>query len=209
MSLNFFLLFTITVLTASIIPGPSMLLALTHGIQFGIKRTLSSAFGNMTITFIQASVSIAGLGSILVTSEPVFQCIKWVGAVYLVYVGISMLFSAKQSLSTNASQHYNEAPALKKLFLQSAIVTAGNPKAILFFTAIFPQFMDPGTAFLPQFCLLTGICSCIAFFCFMLYAICGNRIVSLFSGADAGKAITRIMGGTFIGIGIGLAVSKR
>ena len=88
MSFNFILLFSMTVFIASIIPGPSMLLALTHGMNFGVKRTIASALGNVTVTIIQASISIAGLGAVLVASESVFQVIKWAGAIYLIYMSL-------------------------------------------------------------------------------------------------------------------------
>lgn len=75
MSFSFILLFAMTVFIASIIPGPSMLLALTHGMQYGAKRTISSAVGNVTVTLIQASISIVGLGAILIASESIFHVI--------------------------------------------------------------------------------------------------------------------------------------
>jgi threonine/homoserine/homoserine lactone efflux protein len=198
-----------TVFVASIIPGPSMLLALTHGMQYGAKRTMASAMGNVTVTLIQASVSIAGLGTILIASETTFQLIKWAGAAYLIYMGISMLCSSKMSLSPNESNHTNQSNSLRRMYLQSAFVTAGNPKAIVFFTAVFPQFIDPNAAYLSQFCILLSICAFIAFNCFMIYAIGGQKIVSLFSKATVGKYIKRVIGGTFIGAGIGLAVSNK
>ena len=209
MSFNFILLFSMTVFVASIIPGPSMLLALTHGMQYGAKRTMASAMGNVTVTLIQASVSIAGLGTILIASETTFQLIKWAGAAYLIYMGISMLCSSKMSLSPNESNHTNQWNSLRRMYLQSAFVTAGNPKAIVFFTAVFPQFIDPNAAYLSQFCILLSICAFIAFNCFMIYAIGGQKIVSLFSKATVGKYIKRVIGGTFIGAGIGLAVSNK
>lgn len=209
MSFNFILLFSMTVFVASIIPGPSMLLALTHGMQYGAKRTMASAMGNVTVTLIQASVSIAGLGTILIASETTFQIIKWAGAAYLIYMGISMLCSSKMSLSPNESNHTNQSNSLRRMYLQSAFVTAGNPKAIVFFTAVFPQFIDPNAAYLSQFCILLSICAFIAFNCFMIYAIGGQKIVSLFSKATVGKYIKRVIGGTFIGAGIGLAVSNK
>ena len=95
------------------------------------------------------------------------------------------------------------------MYLQAAFVTAGNPKAIVFFTAVFPQFIDPNAAYLSQFCILLSICAFIAFNCFMIYAIGGQKIVSLFSKATVGKYIKRVIGGTFIGAGIGLAVSNK
>jgi homoserine/homoserine lactone efflux protein len=208
MSLNFILLYVTTVFIASILPGPSMLLALTHGMQFGAKRTMASAMGNLTITIIQASISIAGLGTILIASESAFQIIKFAGAAYLVYLGLGILFSSKRSVIPDNQQPQGEVP-LRKMFLQAAFVTAGNPKAIIFFTAIYPQFINPEIAYLPQLCLLLSIGSLIAFSCFMLYAISGQKIVFLFSNAKLGKLINRIIGGTFIGAGLGLAAGNK
>jgi threonine/homoserine/homoserine lactone efflux protein len=198
-----------TVFVASIIPGPSMLLALTHGMQYGAKRTIASAMGNVTVTLIQASVSIAGLGTILIASETTFQLIKWAGAAYLIYMGIRMLCSSNMSLSPNELNHTNKWNSIKRMYLQAAFVTAGNPKAIVFFTAVFPQFIDPNAAYLSQFYILISICAFIAFNCFMIYAIGGQKIVSLLSKATIGKYIKRVIGSTFIGVGVGLAASNK
>ena len=129
---------------------------------------------------------------------------KLAGAAYLVYLGMGILFSSKMSVIPDNQQPQGEVP-LRKMYLQAAFVTAGNPKAIIFFTAIYPQFINPEIAYLPQLCLLLSIGSLIAFSCFMLYAISGQKIVFLFSNAKFGKLINRIIGGTFIGAGIGLA----
>jgi threonine/homoserine/homoserine lactone efflux protein len=198
-----------TVFIASIIPGPSMLLALTHGMHYGARKTIASAMGNVTVTLIQAAISIAGLGAILIASEAVFQLIKWAGAAYLIYMGVSILRSPKMSLPQGESDDSVKWSSLRKMYLQAVFVTAGNPKAILFFTAVFPQFIDPNAPFLSQLCILLSACAFIAFGCFMIYAIAGQKIVSLFSGATAGKYIKRIIGCTFIGAGIGLAASNR
>ncbi len=209
MSLNFICLFSITVFIASIIPGPSMLLALTHGMQYGAKKTLASAMGNVTVTLIQASISIAGIGTVLIASETVFRGVKWAGAAYLIYLGLSLIFSSKLSLSNTPCETVNQKHSLRKMYLQAAVVTAGNPKAIIFFSAVFPQFMNPNVAFLPQFTVLIGICTILAFTCFMIYAVSGEKIVSFFSDATIGKSVNRLIGGTFIGAGIGLAASNR
>ena len=209
MSFNFILLFSVTVFIASIIPGPSMLLALTHGMHFGVKRTMASAMGNVTVTIVQASISIAGLGAVLMASETMFQVIKWVGAIYLIYMGVNFLRSSKTSLSPVKLNNSENWKSLRKMYIQGALVTAGNPKAIVFFTAIFPQFVDPNTTYLIQFSILLSICAFIAFSCFMIYAIAGSKIVSVFSSTSVGKYIKRIIGGTFIGAGVGLAVSNK
>jgi len=208
MTLNFMLLYVTTVFIASILPGPSMLLALTHGMQFGAKRTIASAMGNLTITLIQASVSVAGLGAVLIASEPAFNFVKFAGAAYLVYLGVVILFTQKMSFIPVYTKPH-QGTSLRKMYLQAALVTAGNPKAIVFFTAIFPQFINPEITYLPQFMTLMVLGSFIAFSCFMLYAISGQKIVHLFAKKNIGKRINRVIGGTFIGAGIALATGNK
>lgn len=209
MSFNFILLYSMTVFIASIIPGPSMLLALTHGMQYGVRKTIASALGNVTVTFIQALISIAGLGTILIASETVFRSIKWMGAAYLIFIGVNLFFSSGMSLLKDDFKQASKLKSLRKMYLQAVLVTAGNPKAIVFFTAIFPQFIDPNKGYLFQSCILLGICVLIAFGCFMIYAMGGQKVVSVFSRMNVVKIITKIIGGTFIGTGIGLAASNK
>lgn len=209
MSFEFLLIYSVTVFVASIVPGPSMLLALTHGMKYGARRTTVSALGNLSVTLLQAGISIAGLGAILIASEGLFNIIKWVGAAYLVYMGIIIWRSSSMPVTEKSiNPNISEVP-LRKMYLQAAFVTAGNPKAIVFFTAVFPQFIDPNVAFIPQCGMLMGTGGIIAFSCFMAYAIGGQNIVRLFSEAAVGKYINKIIGGTFIGAGIGLASSNR
>jgi homoserine/homoserine lactone efflux protein len=208
MSMNFVFLYATTIFIASIIPGPSMLLALTHGMQFGARRTVASALGNLTVTIIQALISIAGLGTILITSEIAFHVFKYAGAAYLFYIGVRIFLSQDISItSIDNKLRSNTSP--RKLYSQGALVTAGNPKAVVFFTAVFPQFIDPAAPYLPQSCMLLSIVSVIAFSCFMLYAISGQKIIFLFSKASIGKYINKVIGGSFIGAGIGLAASNK
>lgn len=209
MSFQFFLVYSITIFVASIIPGPSMLLALTHGMKYGAKRTIASALGNVSVTLLQAAISIAGLGAILLASESLFNIIKWTGAAYLIYMGLSIWCSSNIGVSEKPVSHPSSKASLRRMYLQAAFVTAGNPKAIVFFTAVFPQFIDPDAAYLTQFGMLMGTGGLIAFGCFMVYAIGGQKIVRLFSRATVGKYINRIIGSTFIGAGIGLATSNK
>lgn len=209
MSFHFFLIFVLTVFVASIVPGPSMLLALTHGMKHGARKTVASACGNLSVTVLQASVSVAGLGAILLASEGLFNIIKGIGAAYLIYIGIGIWRSPHDSVSAVPAVPCLPEVPLRRLFLQGVFVTAGNPKAIIFFTAVFPQFMNPEAPFIPQFVLLIGTGSIIAFTCFMIYAVSGQKIIAVFSGASIGKYINKVLGGTFIAAGIGLALSRK
>ncbi|WP_087016300.1 LysE family translocator [Thaumasiovibrio subtropicus] len=208
MSLEFLMMFTTTVFVVSIIPGPSMLLALTHGMSYGVKRAAFSGLGNISATMCQAIISVIGLGAVLAASETAFMIIKWGGAAYLVYMGYSMLKAAR--LSGGADVQVSREPVTAtRLFVQGVLVTAGNPKAIVFFSAVFPQFLDTSQGVWLQSTVMIAICMAVSFFCFMLYAVCGKKIVSLFSSSSAGKFLKRLIGSTFIGSGIALAASQR
>ena len=91
--MEFFLIYAATVFVASIIPGPSMILALTHGVKYGPGKTMATALGNTCASMIQATISIAGLGAVLTASQPMFLTLKYAGAAYLIYLGLNIWFS--------------------------------------------------------------------------------------------------------------------
>jgi len=209
MSLDLIMIFSLTVFLTSIIPGPSMLLALTHGMQYGAKKTVISALGNVTATFIQALISIVGLGTLLVASETAFEVIRWLGAGYLVYMGVCMVRSSREARVDNEKCELIELSSPLKMYFQSFLVTAGNPKAIIFFGAVFPQFIDSNMPIIPQAIILVSICALSAFCCFMAYGIGGQKASFLFSKNTVGVYVKRAVGSTFIGSGIALALSGK
>lgn len=201
-----YLLFCSTIFIASIVPGPSMLLALSHGMKYGARRTTASACGNVVASVIQATVSVAGLAAVLSMSEILFLCIKWLGIVYLVYIGIVTWCSAGQTVNEEAAASDREKSPLK-MFSQAFLVAAGNPKAIVFFTALFPQFINTELMMASQYAVIMGTLSIIAFACFMAYALGGQRVILVLKKASITRILNRIMGGTFISAGIGMAVT--
>ena len=209
MSLEFWLLYTVTVFLASISPGPSMLLALTHGMKYGARRTMATAAGNVVASLLQATVSLLGLGAILTLSEGVFSVVRWLGAGYLIYLGIVTWRSSSLLQAGEEGGAPGPELTLRGMFLRSFLVAAGNPKAIIFFTALFPQIVGSGVRRLSEVSILLATLALIAFLCFMLYATAGQRILTLFSRQASGRNLNRIAGGAFIGAGIGLAVSRR
>lgn len=184
-----------------------MLLALTHGMQYGAKKTVISALGNVTATFLQALISVVGLGSLLMASGTAFEVIKWLGAGYLVYMGIVMLCSSKKFTVDKGELIEQTSPI--KMYFQSFFVTAGNPKAIIFFGAVFPQFIDSNMPIIPQAMILVSICALSAFCCFMAYGIGGQKASFLFSKSSIGVYMKRVVGSIFIGSGVALAISGK
>jgi threonine/homoserine/homoserine lactone efflux protein len=170
---------------------------------------MATAAGNVVASLLQAAVSLAGLGAVLTLSESVFAVVRWLGAGYLIYLGIVTWRSSSLLRAGEEGGAAGPALTLRSMFLRSFLVAVGNPKAIVFFTALFPQIVGSGVRQLSDVSILLATLEAIAFLCFMLYATAGQRILALFFRRGAGRGLNRIAGGAFIGAGIGLAVSRR
>ncbi|WP_320171961.1 LysE family translocator [Maridesulfovibrio sp.] len=208
MDVKFWSVYVLTVFLASIVPGPSMILALTHGIRFGTRRALATASGNCAASFLQALVSMAGLGALLAASEPAFMAVKYAGAAYLVWIGINV-FRAGDFNVDSAGISSDREVSSGRLFLQGFWVAAGNPKAIIFFSALFPQFIGSGQASVGHFAAMLILLCIIAFACMMIYACGGQRLRDVFKESFLVRSVNKMLGTAFVGLGVGLACSRR
>lgn len=204
---DFWFTYLATMFVASIIPGPSMMLALTHGMRHGTAAAAVSGMGNVAASLIQAGVSMAGLGILLTTCEPLFTAVRYAGAAYLVWLGIGLWRSAPLNVGLS-SPTGKRSVGLCKLWLDAFLVAMGNPKAIIFFTALFPQFIHPGSMTVRECCFLASGLAIPAFVAWMLYALCGQQVAGMFSRAGVGRWANRVLGGTFVGLGVGLAANR-
>lgn len=148
-----FILATIIVL---IIPGPSVIMAVGQAIARGRCAVVPTVLGVAAGDLIATSLSMVGVGTILLTSSFAFNIIKWVGVIYLIYIGISMWRAS--NVQTAGSEH--NVGTLKspiKMFSNAMIVTALNPKGIIFFIAFVPQFISAEHSFFTQaaICIVT------------------------------------------------------
>ena len=209
MNFDTWIVFVFTLYAVSIIPGPSMIIALTHGMQYGAKAALATASGNALASCIQAVVSIAGLGVIIATSGTVFMVIKYLGAIYLIYLGIMLWRSPAWYIQNRSQDHKKSQAPLIKMFKQGFIVAIGNPKAIVFFTAIFPQFLTTQSSSFSHYALMVLVTCSSAFICAMLYAIGGNKIAQLCKNSNISKFVNKITGGFFVTGGLGIMLSSR
>ncbi len=207
MSGSFLAVFLTTMVIATITPGPSMLLALNHGISFGWRRSLATAWGNVVATALQCLVSFAGLGFILAQAAWVFTAIRWAGAAYLVYLGCRLLFGPVEAIGAAAGEE-GGAPR-RSLFREAFFVTAGNPKAVLFFSSLFPQFFADGQLTTGKAAVMLGSTLLTTFSCMMLYASAGHRIQGLFRRPRFRTVFQRGVGATLVGFGAGLAWDRR
>jgi len=181
-----------------------MMLSLTHGMQFGVRKAAISSSGVIISTMIQAGISIMGLGAILMASELLFIIIKISGAIYLAYLGIMILLSSNSFYADYKPEFMK--PTFKRLLSQGFMVSIFNPKAVIFFTAFFPQFINKANASISSYFLLLSTLAAVHFLCSMVYAFAGKRVMLFFK--NSGKAISKAIGFFFLITGLYLVFSS-
>lgn len=191
---------------ASASPGPAVLLAVTNATLYGPRRALIGICGNICALFTLAMVSAAGLGAVILASDALFFAVKICGALYLAYLGLRLWRSADAGLPTGAMPR---ASSRRRLFVQAWWVGMSNPKALAFFSALFPQFIDPAAPLLPQ-CLLLALTSMCTSAIFLTgFALLADRSRRWMSAGRAQRVFRRASGATFIGLGALLASASR
>lgn len=204
---NYYLFLAITFM-AALTPGPAVLLAIRNGALYGFKRTFAGILGNISAVFILATLSIMGVGLLLSSSSQLLFWLKAIGGGYLLYLGIRCWnVTSGITTVTEVSSKRTDINACK-LYGEAFMVGISNPKAILFFTALFPQFIDPTkstiSALLP---LVLGCCVC-SFICLILYASVSLYFAKHIQHHKVGYWFTRILGLVFILFGTMLLVNS-
>ena len=208
MTLTTYLLYLASVALLVLSPGPTMLMCVTTAIHHGLRKALLSAGGSVTAVLGVMTLSALGLGALLAASEVAFAIAKLLGASYLIALGIKT-FRSQGTVLANGSSESANAMTGRASYLRGFFVGASNPKALLFFAAFFPQFLDPNTAFLPQFAILA-----LTFVAFELTVLtvcaCGvSRIAPVLRQSGPMRWVNRVCGGLFALMGIALLFTRR
>ena len=201
------LLFAATEFFLSLSPGPAVLLVVSQAVRSGIRASLLGTIGILTGNAIYFAISALGLGVILITSEALFLLIKWTGAVYLIYLGLKMIRDTL--VSTPAKAQMVIPVSRRRLFRQGLLTQLANPKAILFFTALLPQFVDANQAAAYQFFLLGVISVMVELPILVSYGWLGDKAGHWFRQSRYSIWLDRVAGTFLIGAGVKLAFTKR
>ena len=169
MTFNTWLLFLVMETALSLSPGPAVFYVVSQGVRGGLRRTLPAAAGIITANAIYFALSATSLGAVIAASARFFTIAKYAGAAYLIYLGIKSLASARSSHAVALAQGGTpEAGGRRRVYAGALTLQLANPKALLFFLALLPQFIDParnviaqmlilaGTSMVPEFCILVG-----------------------------------------------------
>lgn len=205
MTFETWLAFSGASLVLLLIPGPTILLVMSYALGQGWRVALPMAAGVALGDFTAMTLSMLGIGALLVTSATTFTVLKWAGAAYLVWLGIK-LFRAGGALEARAET--NPSSWLKMLS-HAWLVTALNPKSITFFVAFLPQFLDPKQPLLPQMVIFETTFLILAFANAFGYALVAARARDVFRQPSAIRLFNRIGGGLLVGAGIATAASRQ
>lgn len=206
MSFELWLTFVAASTALLLIPGPTVLLVLSYAMSKGRSVAIASAAGVALGDLLAMSASLAGLGALVLTSATLFTLLKWVGAVYLVWLGIKLIRSAPSG-GLELPQGAEVTGA--HVFRHAAAVTALNPKSIAFFIAFVPQFLTPAQPLLPQFAILIATFVSLGALNALAYALLADRLRRGIARPSIITWITRTGGGALIGMGILTATLRR
>ncbi|MDB5360872.1 MAG: rhtB [Rhodospirillales bacterium] len=199
--------FAVTELVLCLTPGPAVLTILSQALRHGPARSLWSILGIIAGNTLYFILSATSLGALLLASYELFFAIKWVGAAYLLWLGARTFFERSSGLAVDT------APAARggalSLFTHAFVVQVANPKALLFFTALLPQFVDPALAIAPQMAVLALVSVVIEFGVLFFYASLAAQATRLALRPRFARLTNRIAGTFLIGAGIGLASLTR
>ena len=206
MDWKIWLLFVLTEAVLSLAPGPAVLYVLSQALRRGPRDSVWASGGILAANAMYFALSASSLGALIVASYRVFFLIKWMGAAYLVYLGLRSFFGKGSVVSLPDATTSGQG---RRLLRDGFLLQAANPKALLFFTAILPQFLDPRHGIASQI-LVLGISSIVVEFAILFgYGQLAGRAIEAARNPRFDKLTNRAAGSLLIGAGVGLAALKR
>jgi threonine/homoserine/homoserine lactone efflux protein len=209
MNLSTYLLYVAAVALLIVTPGPTMLMCMTNSLNHGPRRAMTSVAGAVTAVLGVMLLSAMGLGALLAASETAFMAAKVIGAAYLIWLGIKTFRSEASMVVGGDAASQAVRPSSGSFYLQGFLVGASNPKAVLFFAAFFPQFLNPAAPMAPQFAILALTFVAFEFTVLTLCALGVARLVPMLRSARPVRWINRICGGLFTLMGALLLFTTR
>lgn len=204
MALSTWLAFLLAAILIAVSPGPGAATSMSVGLRHGYLAALRAIGGLQAALLIQLGIVFAGLGALLMASTTAFEIMKFIGAGYLVWLGIQKWREIPHALDDTSAVNRPNG-----LFLQGLLVNLTNPKAIVFMAALTPQFIDPARSQWLQFLILSATMCGVDTLVMSGYALLASRLRRWLRDLRAMKAQNRFFGGVFVGAGVLLATTSR
>lgn len=209
MPLDLWLTFVAATFVLLVIPGPTILLVISYALTQGRRVAVATAMGVALGDLIVVTTSMAGLGALMQTSAVAFTVLKWAGAAYLVYLGVKLLRSPPHLADLSTPAQTTAQPSAKQIFGHAALVTALNPKGIIFIIAFVPQFLSPTSAALPQFLTMGATFVAMGAINALAYALLADQLRIRIRRPSVLTVMNRVGGTALIAMGLVTAAMKR
>lgn len=207
MELYTLLLFIPACFALNMAPGPNNLLSMANAKRHGYRIACLAGLGRLMAFVVMIGLAASGLAVVLYTSERLFLVIKVLGALYLFWLAF-MLWNASEEDSVEGEGKHRDVPLLQ-LARQEFLVAAGNPKAILIFTAFLPQFVDPAGNVTVQFTMLGALFLALEWIAIAGYAFVGLNLRQWFSRPGRKRVFNRACAGLLTAAGVGMLSSRQ
>jgi threonine/homoserine/homoserine lactone efflux protein len=195
-------IFVCTETVLCLTPGPAVLFILSTALKSGVRKSLASNLGVLSANAVYFALSATGVGALLLSSK-LFLAVKWIGAAYLLILGLRLIFGHHDILPAVDEEAADAKP--HRLFFDGFTLQMSNPKAIVFFSALLPQFLNPHAAIVPQVLILGLTSATIEFWILLGYGIAASRASKIASEPRYAKWTNRVAGSLLIGAGAGIA----
>ena len=205
MTIETWLLFCVTETVLCFTPGPAVLLVVSLGLTTGARAGLGASLGILAANAFYFILSATGIGAVLLASYELFFLIKWIGAAYLVWLGLRMLLSRANAFE----QASTAAPRTLRPFTHGVVTQGANPKALVFFTALLPQFIHPESAVPYQVTILAVSSILIELAVLSIYVAVCHRARGMMHRPGFATSLNRAGGVLLIGAGAGMATLRR
>jgi len=195
---------TVTVLALT--PGPSVLLAVSNTMNYGTNKCAVTILGDLSANLIQIILASVGLASIIIASAELFILLKWAGVCYLILMGVKKIFSAADTI-----RYKNEfkSKSFRALYTEGFLVSASNPKAVIFFATLFPLFIDLNLNLIPQIVILAFTFLIIDGSSLLIYSRFASKFKSYLENSKKVHLQNKIVGGLLVFSGVMLSMVRR
>jgi homoserine/homoserine lactone efflux protein len=206
MSLSTWITYLLATIILSLSPGPGVFASLSSGLRHGFRLGLWNGVGMQAANLLLIAVVSLGLGALLLASETLFTAVKWIGVGYLVYLGIA---TWRAPAKTFEEDRGDDAHTPREVFLRGFWVNATNPKGIIFFAAILPQFIEVASPQLSQYTILAATTLAVDLVVMMGYTALAARVLRVMRDPAHIRWVNRTLGGAFVAAGMALAAFRR
>jgi homoserine/homoserine lactone efflux protein len=205
MDLAVWITYFIATIVLSVTPGPGVFSSISAGLHHGFRLGWWNALGMQAASLIWVSLVSLGLGALLIASETLFEIVKWAGVAYLIYLGIVTWRAPVRRFEDQP----DDAHGARDVFLRGFLVNITNPKGIIFFAAILPQFIDVARPQLAQYAILAATTFGVDLVTMMGYTALAARVLRVMRNPESIRWVNRGLGGTFVAAGVALASFRR